>query len=486
MKFTSLLLSLSISHAALAPTASPPPARTRFSAQEVRSDFLYLYQTLQSAHYNLFAHTTKAVFDTAYRRLDTSIHDSLSLLQVHQLFQPFVLLANMGHCRVDPAVFYQHYGRHVQQQGKFFPLEVVFDGERVLISKNNSSDAGIGLGDELVAIDNQPIRLVLQKLYPSLPGDRPYLKRSVLELFSLPGMMWYCFGAKDTYQVQTRAGRDGPPHSVTVAAATQATLNKLSTPVPPPMVFSREVRFSKQVAYLRPGPFFNMSGGREYDNASFVRFVDSTFREIKRRRVQHLIIDLRGNPGGDNSFSDPLVAYFATRPFRFCARYSLKTSAPLKRFWSKEIYQEMNPLTPDVAAMQQAIIGHADGARFRYVIPAYPPRPVASRFTGKVYVLVNRHSQSNTVTTAALIQDYGFGKIIGEETADLPTSYGSMARFSLPTTRLGIDYPKGYFVRPNGSEKLVGVVPDYPAKDDLFTKEDETLTFAMNLIKGSR
>jgi hypothetical protein len=36
-------------------------------------------------------------------------------------------------------------------------------------------------------------------------------------------------------------------------------------------------------------------------------------------QARRLIIDLRGNPGGDNLFSDVMVSWFATRPFRFAS-----------------------------------------------------------------------------------------------------------------------------------------------------------------------
>lgn len=36
---------------------------------------------------------------------------------------------------------------------------------------------------------------------------------------------------------------------------------------------------------------------------------------------------LRDNPGGDNSFSDRMVAWFASRPFRFSDEFSIRTRA---------------------------------------------------------------------------------------------------------------------------------------------------------------
>lgn len=59
-----------------------------------------------------------------------------------------------------------------------------------------------------------------------------------------------------------------------------------------------------------------------------------------------------------------------------------------------------------------------------------------------------------------MIQDYGFGRILGEETADVPTTYASVLNFELPETGFLVTYPKSRIVRPNGDQTVRGVVPD--------------------------
>jgi C-terminal processing protease CtpA/Prc len=94
-----------------------------------------------------------------------------------------------------------------------------------------------------------------------------------------------------------------------------------------------------------------------------------------------------------------------------------------------------------------------------FPIPEVEPRS-RPKFEGEVYVLVNRYSFSNAVTTAALIQDYGFGVIMGEQTVDMATTYGAMERFTLPETGIVVAYPKALIVRPSGNDKAHPVSPD--------------------------
>ncbi len=94
---------------------------------------------------------------------------------------------------------------------------------------------------------------------------------------------------------------------------------------------------------------------------------------------------------------------------------------------------------------------------------------------GKVYVLVNRQSHSQTTVTAAQIQDYGFATIVGEETGEYPSLYASIFQFKLPNTQIPVNVSKGKIVRVNGSTVEAGVIPDIYIKDHLLDEEDEIL-----------
>ena len=104
---------------------------------------------------------------------------------------------------------------------------------------------------------------------------------------------------------------------------------------------------------------------------------------------------------------------------------------------------------------------------------AYPRQ--GARFTGKVYLLVNRHSFSNTVNVAALVQDYGFGRVLGEETSDMATTYGAMEQFRLPITGISVGYPKAHIIRVNGDPVSRGVVPDVAIRTPIAPRDRDVV-----------
>ena len=315
-------------------------------------------------------------------------------------------------------------------------------------------------------MNGAPIGRWVERLGALVSAERPYMAHAQMEE-SFPALLWLELGAVDAVEVTARTP-DGTDVRVRVAAITLEERRALRRRHPTPELATdfatRDFRvLPNGIAYLRPGPFFATEvppdgPAPSYDVSAFRAFVDDAFGRAIAAGTTDLLLDLRHNPGGDNSFSDPLVAWFADRPFRFAARLTLKASAPTKAWYARQ-RAAGTPVDGPLARLMAAEAAQPDGARYAFDIPLVPPR-AGARFAGRVHVLVNRHSYSNAASVAALIQDYGFGTVLGEETADVPTSYASGVHLTLPHTGVDVAYPKSYFVRPSGDERLRGVVPD--------------------------
>jgi C-terminal processing protease CtpA/Prc len=132
----------------------------------------------------------------------------------------------------------------------------------------------------------------------------------------------------------------------------------------------------------------------------------------------------------------------------------------------------------------QQVLNHENGEVYAYPFDPYQPQTEEKRFGGTVYVLVNRQSHSQSAVTAAQIQDYGFGTVVGEETGDYPSLYASVFRYPLPNTGVSVQVSKGYITRVNGSTKEEGVIPDIFIKDHLLDETDEILNGLLAMLKG--
>jgi C-terminal processing protease CtpA/Prc len=127
-----------------------------------------------------------------------------------------------------------------------------------------------------------------------------------------------------------------------------------------------------------------------------------------------------------------------------------------------------------------------NGDDVAFDLPFAQPRP-GEHFKGKVFLLIDRQSYSNAVSVAALVQDYKFGTVLGEETSDMATTYGAMEQFRLPNTGIMVGYPKAYIIRPNGDTRPRGVTPDVPIRTPVVqSPADEVLRKAVTIVQGSK
>ena len=445
-----------------ASAAGAPPGESVFSPEELRADFAQMYRELKAAHFNLYAFTPKRELDKRYAQLRGQIDRPMTLLQAKLLFELFAAEVRMGHTRVDsPTADWNAYRKN---GGKGFPLQIRIIDRRVYVAENLSGLDALRPGDEITRLNGKTMAHWLQQTERHVSAETSAMADSIME-YDFPIYLWVELGAAPGFELAIENSGLGQ-HDLYLPARTAEEMQAARTQQPAALDLDNPAREAKLlqdgVAYLRPGPFYNSeakTGADEWDVSGFREFIDRAFEGFLQAGASRLIIDLRGNPGGDNLFSDVMVAWFASRPFRFASQFKIKVSA-------QSIAANAARIEDDAAAAGPVSRQYADlYARSRsgdvvdFPIAQALPRS-GKRFEGQVFVLIDRQSYSNTVAVAALVQDYRFGVIVGEATTDMATTYGAMEQFALQHTHIRVGYPKARIVRPNGDPGARGVTPD--------------------------
>ncbi|WP_395374015.1 S41 family peptidase [Marinicella sp. W31] len=451
-------------------------AEQKFSPELLKQDFKQLYEGLQSAQYNLYVNTSKTRFDRIYQEKTQKLSQAMSKDEATVMFQKFAAQAHIAHTRVDlPS---ETFSAFLESGGHSFPMYIKIKNKKVYITENYTAIEGIAIGDQLLSINGEKINSVLDDLRLYLSADSRVMSDGFLE-FQLPYLLWLEYGALDEYEVSVKSKQG--IRNFKVSAQTRENISNMSKKQPArlDLGWQREAKMLPgQLAYLRPGPFFNFEGEADeiWDRASFIEFIDSAFTEFAAQGAQALLIDLRDNPGGDNSFSDVMISWFADQPFRFASRFSIKVSPETTQSNQVRLDQNKNAVdTSDISSQfAKAFAQRKPGDIFDFDIPMAEPR-ASGRFEKPVFALVNRHSYSNTVFVAAMLQDYGWATILGEETRDLATSYGAMEHFTLPHTGIRVGYPKAFIIRPSGDQTIRGVVPDVLIDTPIIEYEEDVV-----------
>lgn len=477
-----------------APAAAPEPSET-LSASQLRSDLDALYEAMQAASVDLYAYRSKEDFDAFYAGLRAGVTGPMSRLEAALLFQRLAAFARIGHIRSNAWLgeVFAEFGKGARFAPIFIRVER--DG-RVVLTDHANADASGPAGARLVAIDGEPIARILARTRNLISAERDYMADTLLEDF-FPPLFWA--QNRDARAFDLDLVVNGDTRTVSVPAVTFGEFRAMGSAVPSPATDfnARDYHMiGDTIAYLRPGPFGALEGEEPVDGhpeAAMVRFLDESFTAMIAAGARDLILDLRNNPGGDIAFSDPMIAWFAERPFRFASRFTLRASAPAKAHYDRVAPEDPaeNPapdaaISPFLARLAAAERAQANGTLYPFEIPMVSPRE-GERFTGRVWVLINRKSYSNATSTAALIQDYGFGRILGEETADVPTSFASIFPYTLPGSAMSVDLAKSHFIRPGGDQRVRGVIPDTQlARQVVGSPQDTMLESALEVIRAAQ
>jgi hypothetical protein len=404
--------------AAVIAAAGPAQVR-RFEPAEIRADFAELYQRLAASHFDLYARQPKFAYDDLFRSMQASFGRPMTGVEVRVAFQKFMAFGHVAHARIEfPS---DAYGAYRDAGGRAMPVYIRVVRGRVFVTDNGSGSA-IAPGEEILALNGTPIGVWLRRLSAHVSADNDYMMHTLLEN-RFAQLLWLELGPVGQFTLTVRNARGGTRDLVVAAQTREETKAALARQAPTlDLDWDKRVfKMVGQVGYLRPGPFYNNDPNATniWDTTQFEAFIDGSFEALLRANARSLVIDLRNNPGGDNSFSDPMVAWFASKAFRFCRDFRVRQSEAAVASNQKRL--ELAAGSPDAISSKFAATyaAHRNGDVFSFEIPEAAPR-AGARFAGKVYLLINRHSYSNAVQVAALAQDYGFATIIGEERRTLP------------------------------------------------------------------
>jgi hypothetical protein len=393
-----------------------------FTPEQIRADFEFMYEGLQSANFDLYAFKERSEFESRYQEFREGFDQPMTRFDAEMAFQQFVALAHQSHTRVESD--YSGFFAHLAEVGTVFPLDVAVEEGQLLVTGNASGVIKIVPGERITAIGGEQVADLLPRLTARISAESPEFAYVLLESY-MPLVIWLELGPSDVSSV-TIEHANGTKGVYDLSAAAEEKQRSGDTDEP----FSLEGRdarmLTETVAYLRPGPFSNTDPeASSLDTTKYLDFIDTAFQGFIENQAEHLILDLRDNPGGDNSFSDPVIAWFANRPFRFSSEFMVRVSAQTTA--ANQARMDSHPdASGSVSRLYAELFASAeDGQTVVFPIPEVEPRS-APQFDGEVYVLVNRYSFSNAVSAAALIQDHGFGAVMGEQTVDMATTYGAM------------------------------------------------------------
>lgn len=388
---------------------------TQYPREATRSGIELIYNRFKQRHFDPFHAHRELDWEALVSRQMASLPDSMNAMEYYLHCLPVFNLLRDAHSFL---LFPFDYSREFAAQGgTFIPIEAdIRDG--VLYVKNDLSGQGIPPYSLIHSVGGVPAKKIVEDLSQMLNNERQEAEEDYMAHF-FPHMLFPLYGLDSSFSV-AYTDPDGRKQKIELAGISPDSF---------PRPYIPDFRF-----YTSGDSLGIMDINRCENKAGFAAFCDSVFRELKEQGIDHLVIDVRDNPGGSTYHGDTLFTYLTDKPF---SQYG-------KVQWAERI----------ISITETKVIMHENQA-----VEAIA-RANSLRFKGKVYMLCNRFTFSSAAMMAATFQCYNMGFLIGEETGGHEVFFDEPEVLEVPSTSLRflISYQKRWSACGESMEH--GVLPD--------------------------
>jgi len=458
---------------------------TELTPAELQLDFDQMRSMLEEVHPGLYRYSTKASMDRMFQSERSKLNRPMTRPEFWTIASQTVSQIRCGHTKVSM----DDASRDVMSEARKFPFRVLIENHRIKVLFNDTPDnKTIRPGMEITKVNNHKAAEILHRLLPLVPGDGDIETGKWNEIGNLFAQYyWLAFEQSTEFTVEAR-NSSGPrvfAHLPGITDSERRTNHNIVNDAIRAKL--RELRgwssdnlamrflYGGKVAEIHIGHFVG-------DN--FSQWAKTIFETLQQKQTKVLILDLRGNGGGEDKYVSLFLSFLVNKPFRYLDHVDIKTITPS--------FQDQLGWSADFATiLKERTVPNPSGGYHltAQMLPGLADQPPADHtFQGSVFVLIDGGSFSGAADLAALIHHLKRGKFIGEETGGgyYGNSSGKLPTVTLPNSGLKLQIPLyGYWnaVAGDGDERR-GTRPDYLVPTDIsavLKGQDQQLNTALKL-----
>lgn len=279
-----------------------------FTVDEMKQDFLVFREILENDHCCLYEYTNKEEFDKLFDHQYSLISRPMKPHEFYKILTPVTAKIGCGHTAVWMPGWYWDIDPE-----NLFPLQIRLIEEFVVVSGSYNDTAQILEGSIILDINDRPVSEIITEMRANYSADAfniHFINAQIERRFPL--IYARRFGYPEKYVVHYALPGRKTSKTKTIIPASNKQVRKVvfSNFSHPPLVF--ELLEENNTAIFTIPTFIY------YDRVShFTGFVDSCFRVIREKHIKNLILDLRGNDGGDPFCAVPLFSYLQPGPLPY-------------------------------------------------------------------------------------------------------------------------------------------------------------------------
>jgi hypothetical protein len=466
----------------------------RLTSAQMQADFDLMRHALEEAHPGLYRYSTKAQMDREFDVQRGKLSRPMTKEQFEVVVAQTLASIRCGHTRM-------HWDQEMEaaiRKGRSFPLRVQFEGSRLMIVLNQTADdRTIRPGMELVSVNGHPVAELVKQFWAVnyADGDIETAKRHGIAQDFAKDYYWLV-GRPEYFTVTAIDPSSGKAVESKLAGVTEAQRKVNHNPVNDVMLAGlarvRGEAYKKlSLSFLKDPDVANVRIP-SFTGEKYPRWIEDTFRTLREKGTKSLIIDLRSNGGGEDTYGVMLVSYLTDKPFHYVDRVTVKTMT-----WSFEDHWDAKRLDAEQRArLRKRMTPNPDGGYFlseELHDSLGEKQPAKYRFPGDVIILIDGKTFSTAADTCAVIHHLKRATFIGEETAGAYYGNNSSTEptVTLPNSkvRFGLPLCSSWNAVSWYAGKRRGTIPDHVVVTktaDLLRGVDAQLQLALRLAAKPR
>lgn len=473
--------------------------KLNYSSQQIKEDVKVLGEVIQYIHPNIYRYRDSVLLGQDLLEFESKLLKNPNIVNVYKEVSKFMALVKCSHAFTNP----WNQGPDIKRALFYQPDKVPFTftriGKHLFLDKNASESPALKKGMQLLKINNISTEDVMSKLskYVTSDGnnDTKKLQRLLVtgeEKFALFDIFYPLeYGSHKSFKLLLQDPVSKETSEVTVAAMSKTKRTKILLERYGQLNVNFEDGWKFSVVDDTIGLLSINSFAVQEKDFDWEGFLERSFKELKTKTVPNLIIDIRGNEGGQEDVAKYILGKIVQKPLAVPAmnasvRYEV-IPEDLKQYiatWDKFPYNFKGKYVKK------------ENGRYhlkpKYTLKAQTFKPYKDGFRGKVFLITDASNSSATHLMASYASLIDGVTLVGEETGGnvQGLNAGYIFFLRLPNSRVEVDVPvmSMQVPLPGIGDRDGGIQPDMPISKepiDFLTGEDTVLKKLIKAIKNN-